>query len=517
MNRPARLALIGAALLPLVVALVCFDDPFHGDAIPNTARPALQLYAAQAPFPLIHDRFDAGHPTLFPLVLAGVWRLTGGPSLLAAHLLAAGWAWLSLLGLWRLARTAVPPAGAAAAVLLAAGGSVAVTQVALVQSALPVAGAFAWAWWALRCDRRWAFVAASVVLVLLHLEGAMLLAVLAAVDGVRRLGQVGWPDGPWLRERLLRYAPAAVVFGGWLLAHQAATGWALVSPEYAGHRGSGSPATILYNVAILGWRWLDHGYGLLWLAVFAFFIKNKNIFFNLLKEKIFYYNKTKKETNTNPPSEQPLFVLELTAAALVLSVVLAVASSGPLGHRYVLPVQWGAVVGAVLALGQWPPVGQRWGLAVVGVGLLGGHVLVYPGKCLGDATLHYRSWFALEWQLAGDWPDAPVGALAPHAAPRNVRYLSDGRGLHTVRLDEGPPPPLILVTNLSCEFPPARRDSLRQVWRALCLRRGAVEAELLVDPAVAPATLPWGPCPPDAAAAWVRQVKARLLGGCAGC
>lgn len=513
---PLRLAL--AALIPLAVALVCAGDPFHGDAVPNTSRPALQLLAVGPGWPLFVDRYDAGHPTLFPLLLAGVWRVFGA-SLPVAHGFSLLMAWLTLAGVWRLARRFLSSAGASWAALFASGGAVFLAQTALVQSALPLAGAFVWALWALVAEKRLTFAAAALVLVLLHLEGCMLLATLGVVDIVWRWHYGGLPDRRWLLGRLAMYAPAAGAFGLWLAAHQAATGWAVVSPEYAAHRGGGGLGGTLYNVGILAWRWMDHGYGLLW----AFIL----LFLKVLppRGEDLGGSQTRREapspTQPKGEGEWNRFLILLLVAAVVLSVLLAALNRGPLGHRYVLPVQLAAAVGAAVAVERMATQGRRRATrAVLALGLLGGNFLTYPGKCMGDATLHYRSVFALESEIAEKWGGTPVHAYAPHSSPREYRYLSDIRGLETRRLYEAPPDSLRLVlrSNLSCEFSAVKRDSLLRVWPCECYERGGVQVELFVHPSLAEKRVMSGPCPESESARWLRGLKRRIRGeACADC
>lgn len=518
---PFRLAL--AALIPLAVAVICAGDPFHGDAVPNTSRPALQLLAIGPSWPLFIDRYDAGHPTLFPLLLSGAWRVFG-TTLPVAHFFSLLMAWMTLAGVWRLARRFQPAAAASWAVLFAASGSVFLAQTALVQSALPLAGAFVWAVWALVAEKRLAFAAAALVLVLLHLEGCLLLATLGVVDAFWRWRSSGLPDRRWLLGRFAMYAPATAAFGLWLAAHHAATGWAVVSPEYAAHRGGGGLGGTLYNLGILAWRWMDHGYGLFWaFVILALINKGKSP----RSSPPLAGGWGAKARNEAPPAPRKRggsnerLLLTLLVAAVVLTVLLATLNSGPLGHRYVLPVQLAAVVGAVVAVeGLGKRRSRRAARTLLVLGLLGGNFLTYPGKCLGDATLHYRSIFAIENEIAEKWGGIPVHAYAPHSSPREYRYLGDSRGLETRRLYEAPPDSLRLVlrSNLSCEFSAAKRDSLLRVWPCECYERGGVQAELFAHPAAAGGRAMNGPCPESEAALWLRDLKRRIRGeACAGC
>ena len=120
----------------------------------------------------------------------------------------------------------------------------------------------------------------------------------------------------------------------------------------------------------------------------------------------------------------------------------------------------------------------------IAVVLVLGNYWYYPGKCLGDATLAYRNYFALEKQIQQELPDSVVMyTYAPLASETKFTTLKDtgnlqvkelyGRSIQEV--------PVVLQSNCNCEFTTDELNTLQQ-WKGKSYEQHAVYVNVLFNP-----------------------------------
>lgn len=440
--------------LMLVWNAVCWHFPFFWDNILN-AKIAHWYLETGFDGLFVPERLDAGHPPFFSLYLAGVWALAG-KSLVTAHLAMLPFLLGAQTLYFRLAKRFLPQQALGWAMALL-----------FIEPALLAQGAQVTPDYALFCffllgllgiveGRRILLFAGMVGMGMVSFRGILMCSSLALAD-------LGWA---WLHgarrpdwRRLWPYLAMALLTLLWLWAHRQAVGWALSPPEatYGGHRKWAGLAGLAKNVALLGWRLLDHGRVLLWLAV------------ALLAVRLWRRDGWTKD----------FAALVGFALAPVLSIgVLFVLFTNPIGHRYFIAVYALLGLALVWALWQLPDVRWRKGLALlVGLCLVSGHFWVYPDRIAKgwDATLAHLPYHGLRknavtWMAAQgisrhdvctDFPAIAAEAYLDPAASDTVPFRSIEEGLQNC--------PYLLYTNVSNGFTDAELDELAdgKTWRLL--------------------------------------------------
>lgn len=389
-----------------------------------------------APLPA---EIDVGHPPLLPAYLACAWHVFG-KSLPVSH-----WAMLPFLfgivaAAHRLARLLVPPNDAvccAALMLLhptlLAQCSLVSPDVLLVLFFLLAAGEF---------FKKNASIHRPDTLQHVYSKGfyALWLAALAltSLRGTIAVGMIFCAEFTLLflqthssenkphtasnlalknlafANTVLPYLPAIVLFLAWYAWHQATTGavgWHNPNaPEF--YRSLTDGAGLLKNYAVFVWRLLDFGAMAVWMVLGIGIITA-------------YWDSKLKTLLTTP-----VFVL-LGVMLLLWLPVIAVVPISSIGHRYFLPVQLLASIGAVLILQAWSlRLRQRIRQSIIVACLLAlstGHVwaLLYPSNVAKgwDSTLAYLPYDALRSKVLQTMTER--GIHPSDVASRNCGVFSE--------------------------------------------------------------------------------------------
>jgi hypothetical protein len=455
-----RLVLLLLALGSGLLTALAAHHGFFWDAVLLASRYAQWYFHAGFGQLLIPEAYDTGHPPLFPLALAGVWRVFG-LSLPAAH-----WAMLPLLlgTLWQvycLARRFVPRAWVAPAVLLVWLDATWLAHSTLVAPDVALVFGYLLALNGITARRPLLTLLGSSLLVLLSIRGMILwgalvltAALLAWLAPRSTEEQASWPARPRaveLLRPLLPLLPALLLALGWLLVHYQLAGWVVRSAgsQWAGNASFVGPLGVLRNVALIGWRLLDMGRLALWLAGAVALL-------------------TLWRRGWRPGRTTGQLLALWLPPALVLSAVM-VWYANPIGHRYYLPVYllFALLVAHLLAELPRPRLARGlMGLALLG--LLSGHFWVYPDHMANgwDSTLAHWPYYRLRhrlisWLDARRIPLAAVGSNFPNLYPlHDVDLSGDARRFAPVDLRRNR---YVLQSN-TMNFGDAVLDSLQQHW-----------------------------------------------------
>ncbi|RTQ44983.1 hypothetical protein EJV47_26815 [Hymenobacter gummosus] len=467
MPRSHRFLLLALALGSVLLTALARHHGFFWDAVLQASRYAQWYYQHGLQRPVLPAEFDAGHPPLFGLALAGVWRLFG-PSVAVSH-----WAMLPLvLGtlwqLYRLVRRFLPAAWVLPGLLLVWLDATWLAQSTLVSPDVAVTFCYLLALNGLLARRPGQTAAGTAPLVLLSTRGLLLWAALGLTALLLR-----WPEW-WPRraaEGKRRFdltvrtllaliwplLPALLLAAGWLGLHYCLTGWVGYNPDspWAGNYQRLGPAGVLRNVVIIGWRLVDNGRLTLWLvgAVAAGLLWRGG-------------------WRPGPRTGQ---LLALWLPPVLIMSGLMVWYANPIGHRYYLPalLLLALLVAHLLAeLAALPRPSAR-GLprilaALALLGLLSGHCWVYPDRIANgwDASLAHWPYFRLRqqsiaWLDAQGIPLGTVGSSFPNAYPlHDVDLTGDARRFAPVDLRRNR---YVLQSNVM-NFGDAALDSLQQYW-----------------------------------------------------
>lgn len=426
MPRAHRLLLVLLALGSVLLTALVAHHGFFWDAVLLASRHAQWFYDTGFTHLLVPEATDAGHPPLFPMALALVWRLCG-QTLAVGH-----WAMLPLvLGtLWQLYQLAcrfVPARWVPVAVLLMALDATWLSQSSLVAPDVALTFCYLLALNGLVARRPALTLAGSLPLVLLSSRGIILWGALAltavllnflADDAPAR--PTHWPLKQWLLvlgRRLWPLLPALLLALAWLLTHYRLRGWVgynVHSPWAVGYARVGL-AGVLRNVVIISWRLLDQGRILLGLVGAGAVV-------------VLWRGGWRPTRRTGR-----LLALALPPA-LVLSGVL-VGHNTPIGHRYYLPAILPAALLVTHLLAELPAHRLARRLAAVALlSIISGSFWVYPDHIANgwDAIPAHWPYYRLRQRMislldARRIPLTEVGSNYPNLYP-----------LHTVDLTHDP-------------------------------------------------------------------------------
>jgi hypothetical protein len=191
---------------------------------------------------------------------------------------------------------------------------------------------------------------------------------------------------------------------------------------------------------------------------------------------------------------------------------MAVFMSKSIAHRYFLPFHIPMLVVLVQGWSQWTYRYKNMVLALVAAIGVSGNFWVYPGKCIGDGTLAYRSYFTIARQVAQQFPADTFYTYAPLAANTRFTTLNQSPYPHTAELysQSLANVPAVLQSNCNCEFTREQLDSLQQ-WKGLSFEQGAVYANVLFNPTGSkPIDPTWKMRQPTGVELWMENVKHQL-------
>ncbi len=433
------------------------NDPFFGDAIASTSKAALAIYDSGLQTVFYPPEVDPGHPTLFPFLMALCWQLAG-LSLGVSHLVGIGCMLLLLWSLRKYCLLFVSLSQANIILLLACCFATTFSMSAMMLNTTLLMTFCLLAIYAMLTERKLLFVWVTSLMMLTHLQGAYFLLALFIADFWIAFRINKQSIGYWIQTTWIKYTIPFVVFMCWLMVHYQHTGWFLHSPNYSDAESLKGFGTFVKGLAIILWRLIDYGM----LPV------------HCITMVALWQNKIDKKVAS-------VFCIML----LVTSLIMAVTLEHTIGHRYFWVFQLLSIGIAISYLFQAPKKYQQWGLGLIGVSLIAGNFLYYPGKTLGDATLAYRNYFRIEQQLKQDFgPSDTMYSYAPIANPVRSRYLTES-GLPVLRIttDSLNQYPIILQSNVNAEFSVAQRKFLEIHWYGKSYEQGSVYVNVFLNPA----------------------------------
>lgn len=305
--------------------------------------------------------------------------------------------------------------------------------------------------YSLKFNKTWGQFLFSLALVISHLQGLYYLTPL----------WLWWfftSNSP-IKERIGHGAKLltlpAILFLAWLYYHQSITGWALSSPDYAGHRGFPGIKRFVVNLILSDWRMVDYGQ-------IAFFVLPC---IALIKGKA-------KWSKRHP---MVVFLTIYLFNALALAVTT---KTGPM-HRYLLP----CLPFIILANLDYLDKLGNWKKALLSLVLLSGHFWFYPGKVMGDATLAYRNIFPLLKEAKEEFGHPVFHTYAPLSNPEFDTYLgtskTDYRALYSLELEDAHH---VIVSNISGDFSQRELNTLHSNWPVKTYERRNVYLEVYSNP-----------------------------------
>ncbi len=363
---PKKYSFIGVPfigfLLAFGITLYSKDLPFFWDAIMTGSKAAHHFYEKGLGNLILPEKIDAGHPPLFGIYLACIWKLAGR-TLGASHFSMLPFSFLAIWSIWLLVKKGTDSLSLQIAILIAVilePGFLAL----LTQSAydLPLLAFFLAALAAINYRQNSLLTFSLLPLGLLSSRGFLLFLVLAVVQLFQNRKSLLNPSLKNIAITLGPFLPAGLLWATWQLWHLHQTGWMAYNPDsqWAVNYQKAKGIEILRNAGLIVWRCLDFGRITLWILLAG----------------ILYKYGIKKQ------------VLPIQTKFLLLSGTLAIAIPGllllwyhnPISHRYFQAAYSCGIMATLLALHNLNTKTQVLACFAVIISGLAGALIPYPDK-----------------------------------------------------------------------------------------------------------------------------------------
>ena len=431
------------------------NDPFFGDAIASTSQAASNIYAQHLSTVFYPLYADPGHPTLYAYGLAVCWTLFG-KTLWVAHAYSCVWA-LAFLGAFRkVASCHLSVTETNIATILVMFFPTYLAQSAMMLNTVAVMTFFLLAVYGAYTQQRFIILVAATLMCLTHLQAAFLLLSVACLDVWLSVTVHHIKLWKWMQSRVMIYTIPVCVFGAWLLLHRQHTGWLFLSPHYSDADELNGLSEYAKALALMSWRLVDYGM----------------VPFYVLIGWLFWTQQESRKTIAP-------FIVMLVPCCLAMAVFL----SHTIGHRYFMAFGMMAILYAVYLTRYFKPMGRILLVGCLGVSLLAGNFVYYPGKNLGDATLAYRSYFTLIEQARRAAAPFTVYSHAPIANEDSLTYLHTTTFAPVQRMNDAAfdTLPVILQSNVNAEFSEDDKNVLAH-WYGTSFEHGAVYINVFANP-----------------------------------
>lgn len=370
--------LVSVSILTLI-PLLSIDLPFFWDGV-LISKTALFYKNSHFQTIILPDILDAGHPPLFSLYIALLWKIFG-LSLRVAHLAMLPFLWLFSYSIFRLIQLFIyNPNYQIIAFILILINPVLLAQSTMVMYEIPMLALFFYAFvLLLRNQNLWLLIFISIALALLNLRGVALVCALFFTQLL--LNKNSYNKFKFI-DTILLYIPSAFVFIAWIVYHYSQTGWFISSISYGGGRELVNTFYFFKNIVIVAHRLLDYGQFSIWIGLIVILIFNwKQFIFTNFNKKLFYF---------------------LFFPTILLSV-LSLPINNPIGHRYFLISQITAVLIFIKVISEFnlKKSVQKLVFVLTFFCLASGSFWIYPNSIAQgwDSTLAHVPFFDLQKEM----------------------------------------------------------------------------------------------------------------------
>lgn len=389
---------------------------FFWDTIQLGSKHAHWFYENNFQHLLLPEEIDSGHPPIFGLYLAALWKLVS-KSLIVSHFAMLPFLLVNVWLLGELGYYFAGRLGAIGLLLLSMVDPVLASQSLLISPDVVLVTFFLLALWSILLKKKWLLVLAVIGLAAISMRGMMVGVALFGFALLRHFPKLA----PFWKT-LLPFLPGGLFGLAFLLWHYQQTGWIGYHP--------GSPwavsfervdgAGFIKNIALLGWRMLDFG------RVFVWAVVGVSLFFG-------YKNRPAKKSNL----QELLILLGFTFFLLTINQL---PYKGLLGLRYFLPLFLVVNLLAVYLIFGAPTRPPSFSesrrsypiFLIAFLGLLLGNLWIYPKHISQnwDSTLAHLPYYELRSDMhqfiqEQQIPLAEIGTVFPEIGPLKYRDLSE--------------------------------------------------------------------------------------------
>jgi hypothetical protein len=439
---------VWAVLLFLVTWLVR-HHPFFWDTIQLASKHGHFFYETDFQSLILPPEIDSGHPPLFGMYLAVLWKIFG-KTLTISHFAMLPFLWGCVFLLVKSGEKLAGTKGAFWLPLICFADPVLASQSILVSPDIPLLFFMLLGLWGIyRKDAPVLLTISVLGLGLISMRGMMVAVGLFAFSLVvcdKKITPAA------LLIKLLPFIPGGVIAGVFLFYHYLETGWIgyhAGSPWAPSYERVGLGG-FLKNVLILGWRLADFGRLFMWLALGWMVFRG-----------------IQRHWKISKTARQLGWLTTILFLVLIPSQLLHV---GLLAHRYLLPIFVSlAMLTFHLANETLDKRLINRVLGVVVAGLLTGNLWIYPrGIAMGwDSTLAHVPWYEISLRMkkhihALKIPMETVGTAFPNIGSREIIELNgNSEGFSEKDFSKNC---YILYSNVMNDFTNPEIETLERNW-----------------------------------------------------
>lgn len=402
--------------LVLLIFFVSADHFFFWDTVQLSSMHAHWYVDNQWSEFFLPDHMDSGHPPFWGIYLAGWWHWFGR-SLLVSHVAMLPFLFGIIFAVGRFPEKFLNREGQILFLLFLFADPVFLAQATLVSPDVALLCFFLLALTALLKQQNTWLALAVVGLSAVSLRGMMVAAGLGIFRILLERKNNTSKLPTFLFQQWWPFVPGGLVASGFLFAHYLAKGWVGYhagspwAPSFEGVDFRGG----LYNVGIIGWRFLDFGRVGEWLLLFILFFAGRKYF------------------PTSKQNQVWLFLFSCIACFVLPSMLL---KKGLLGHRYLLPLFMVFHLYVVQQVQLVRKKTYRYGIAaVVSFFLITGNCWIYPRNISQgwDSTLAHWPYYELRQEMNQYLEEQKidfkeVGTAFPNTADFRYIDLADTTG-----------------------------------------------------------------------------------------
>jgi len=405
-------------ILFAILTYLVSDHIFFWDTVQLGAKHGLHFYDTNFSEILLPDAIDSGHVPVFGMYLALMWKVFG-KTLFVSHFAMLPFLFGIVIQSFHLVKRYVPINYLFYALLLFLLEPTLLGQAALVSPDIPLVFFFLLSLNSTLSNNRILLTFGIIGLFLISMRGGMISFAILLLDLYFNYNKSS-SKGFW---RLLKmswsYLPGFLLFCVYNYVHYVNKGWigyhenSPWSPSFQHVDFAG----FVKNIIVLGWRLLDFGRVFLWIIGLWFAVK--------------YFSKYRKD---NKIKELLIIFLVVTICASISFLTY----TGLNAHRYILPVYLSFSLLVIYMIFSSEIIQKRWITSLLCVGLLSGHLWVYPSHISQgwDASLAHLHYYDLRKKMLADMDSLnitipEVACVYPNNSEQRYMNLSNDTTKHS--------------------------------------------------------------------------------------
>ncbi|MBK7873786.1 MAG: hypothetical protein IPJ74_25570 [Saprospiraceae bacterium] len=453
-------------LIAIITLWLVRNHVFFWDTVQLGSKHAHWYYENNFKYLLLPEEIDSGHPPIFGMYLATLWKIFG-KSLTVSHFAMLPFVLGIIYFLLQIGKYLVNEKYAPLLVLLNLLDPTLAAQCLLISPDVILVCFFLMGLYAVLEQKNWLKTLAMLGLAMISMRGMMVVMILFLLEIT--ISSNSWQN--LLRisiQKVKYYIPAGLFTLAFLIIHYQQAGWigyhpdSPWSPSFARVDAKG----FFKNIAVLGWRILEFGRIFIWIILIIILLQKK--FQDWWQDATF----------------RSLFSLFIFSILLLTPSLLL--HQGLSAQRYLLPIYLSLTFLVFYLIFNYLQYKKNRSIAfmIAFVGLSTGNLWIYPDKISQgwDATLAHLPYYQLRTQMLdfieqqGIPPDS-IGTAFPEIGPFKFKDLSDRtEGFVEKDLQKQD---YILYSNVMNDFSDAEIDKLQKNWTLIKqLKKRGIRAEL---------------------------------------